>query len=148
MNYKLVIEHLRYNAESGQLVWKDSASRNRGKVAGTLNKDGYVQILFKGESFKAHRIVWFLNVGTISDLEIDHINGNRSDNRIENLRLVTPKQNQMNRLEHRNGLPFGTSKVQGGKYYQAKLHGKYLGNFKTREAAANMAAKYYLRGIN
>lgn len=53
---------------------------------GSLDKDGYLIIKVKGVQFKAHHIVWLLCNGDFPKSEIDHINRNRTDNRIENLR--------------------------------------------------------------
>lgn len=56
---------------------------------GSVDRYGYLIIKIKGEQFKAHQIAWFLNKGEFSNVELDHINGNKLDNRIENLRKAT-----------------------------------------------------------
>lgn len=63
----------------------DKKKRNTGSLDGY----GYLVIKIKGVQFKAHQIVWFLNKGEFSEVELDHINGNKLDNRIENLRQAT-----------------------------------------------------------
>jgi hypothetical protein len=75
-------------------VFTSGATR---ESVGTLCKDGYLQLWMDGRKVMLHRAIWEHVNGPIPDgQEIDHINGNRQDNRIGNLRLVTRKQNQEN----------------------------------------------------
>lgn len=68
-------------------------------AVGSLRSDGYKTVTIRGKHNKAHRIVWTMHNGTIPEgLVVDHINGDRSDNRIENLRLATRQQNQNNTM--------------------------------------------------
>lgn len=103
---------LRYNADSGELIWldrpassfaneaahKNFAKRFVGKVAGAVNSSGYVNIDFCRKKQKAHRLVWFYVTGEWPQKQIDHINLTRSDNRFENLRECSYQQNQANTL--------------------------------------------------
>jgi hypothetical protein len=69
-----------------------------GKVAGTIDREGYRRIKINGKKYAEHRLVYELHHGAIEDgLEIDHINGRRDDNRIANLRAVTKQLNCQNR---------------------------------------------------
>lgn len=93
---------LRYDADTGLFHWLIHTHGRGGKiapghVAGTL-KDGYVQIKVDGQLWKAHRLAWMITTGELppKGFEIDHINGNRSDNRWVNLRQVTRSQNNHN----------------------------------------------------
>jgi hypothetical protein len=64
----------------------------------TVSKSGYVRVKYNGKTCSVHRLVWEHVHGPIPDgMHIDHINGVKSDNRIANLRLVTPSQNAQNR---------------------------------------------------
>lgn len=92
----------------GKLIWKENPSYHKGwntrfagKVAGSLRSDGYIQVefTFNGVTHKrkAHQIVWLLHMGTKPKGDLDHINQNPSDNRIENLRDVTHQVNGFNR---------------------------------------------------
>ena len=90
-------EVLTYVPKGGYFVWNKSQGRMKaGEIAGTLRPDGYVRINIDCVPYMAHRLVWFLYYGEFPDCEIDHINGARNDNRLENLRLATSKQNKEN----------------------------------------------------
>ncbi len=82
MDYtKYILEHFTY--DNGKITRND-----RKNSDGSIDKDGYLIIKVKGKQFKAHRIAWLLNYGAFPKNEIDHINRNKLDNRIENLRLA------------------------------------------------------------
>lgn len=153
-----VAELLRYVPESGELIWRDPperyvgkqrASRLRfvGKVAGkTRKKDGYREVCFNpgaGDvSILAHRIAWALFHGAWPEIEIDHINHARDDNRIENLRLATRQQNCAYRKTFRGKLGVPGVSLDGNLFKAAiRWNGKQksLGWFKD---AASAGAAY------
>lgn len=70
---------------------------NNNKRLGSLDEKGYVRIKIQGRNYRAHRVAWLYSYGEWPDGQIDHINGDRSDNRIENLRVATNGQNQHNK---------------------------------------------------
>ena len=72
-----------YVPETGQLRRKSN-----GRIAGTIQTDGYRQVSIRGRLLLAHRVIWFMHHGKWPVHMIDHINGERDDNRIENLRDV------------------------------------------------------------
>lgn len=105
------------------------------KKSGCLNKsDGYVYIRFKYIMYPEHRLIYNLLNGSVMGYHIDHINGIRNDNRIENLRLVTHRENMMN-VTTAKGYCWSKEK----KMWRAEIHldgkGKHLGYFKQEEDA-------------
>jgi hypothetical protein len=91
-------EYLSYDKDTGLLTWIKSPNRRHsaGSTAGTI-VSGYVYVGFNHTRYAAHRIAWFLHYGDDPEQFIDHINRNRTDNRIDNLRLSTGSQNQHNK---------------------------------------------------
>jgi hypothetical protein len=97
------LEHVRevlaYCPDTGALAWRVDRSIRvlAGMLAGTRNCDGYTQVQIGSRRFYAHRLAWYLHHGQDpGDLQVDHINRDRSDNRICNLRLVTDRGNKLN----------------------------------------------------
>lgn len=68
------------------------------------NSQGYICFVFRGQYLAGHRIAWALHYGELPppEMEIDHINGIRDDNRISNLRLVSMADNMKNKTQYRN----------------------------------------------
>lgn len=77
----------------GRLIW--GVGSRFGFEAGTVNSSGYKVCKHKGKMYFVHRIIYEMHTGE-SPKFIDHIDGNRLNNRIENLREATPSQNQCN----------------------------------------------------
>ena len=105
-------DYVAYSEESSTgLVWKaDRGKLRAGQEAGTLNRKGYFQVRFKYCNYKSHRVAYFLNTGIDpEENQIDHIDGDPSNNKISNLRLATNKQNQDNKKKSINN----TSGVTG-----------------------------------
>lgn len=143
-------ELLNYSPESGQFTWISTRGRAAaGSVAGAIHKYGYRVIQIDGKGYGAHRLAWLFIYGGFPEV-IDHINGDRSDNRIENLRNVDHQVNAENRKGARFGkkIPLmGVKKQTMGNSFWAsiKVNGEVvaLGGFPTAELAheAYMAAK-------
>lgn len=98
LSKNVLLNLLKYDRKSGLLFWK-TTSRNakKGNIAGTLSKhNGYRIIQLGKKLYPIHRIIWFLEKQKWPS-SIDHINGNRSDNRIENLRECTQRENCINK---------------------------------------------------
>lgn len=107
---ELVKEYFEYR-EDGNLIWRKSNFNKRfrlGTIAGCKLKDGYMRIRIFGENYIHHRVVFLYHKGYFPKF-IDHINGIRHDNRIENLRECTRSQNSYN-MPSRIG---STSKYKG-----------------------------------
>jgi len=88
--------------ENGNLFWKSHKYKAYiGKKAGTLNPNGYIYISINSKQYFAHRLIFLMNHGYLPKT-IDHINNNKSDNRIENLRPATISENGLNRKTSKN----------------------------------------------
>ena len=86
---------LRYDAEQGHLYWLKADRRRRTDVpAGCLAKTGYWVVRVNYRQYLAHRVAWLMATGTDpGELEVDHVNWDRSDNRLCNLRLASHAEN-------------------------------------------------------
>lgn len=114
-------EYVKYSeeSESGIICIKSwSNFTNIGDSVGSLDKHtGYYKCKLFGKLYKVHRVIWWLFNDHIPDnLQIDHINGNRSDNRIENLRLVPRVINSRNRSKNKNNST-GISNIEYVEFY-------------------------------
>jgi hypothetical protein len=134
-------EYLQYDPETGIITWIQ-AKNNRikvGQIAGTINHTGYLHIRLDGKLYQAHRLAWFLYYGKWPTNHIDHINGIKTDNRINNLRDVTRSENQLNRKGHRDKTyKYYNFHKQINKWQvQKRIEGKqkHLGCFETEELA-------------
>ena len=147
---------LRYEPEAGKLFWLPRApslfpngrncgpwnSRNSGKEAlNSLDGKGYLHGTLLGKTVQAHRIVWAIVYDGCPTMQIDHRDGNRSNNRIENLRLADQFINSQNmQIGRRNtSSVVGVTWHKGGKKWAAQIvaNGKsiYLGLFSDFDAA-------------
>lgn len=125
-----------------------------GKKVGTLNPlNGYLKCCVNRKQYQMHRLAWLYVYGKFPDKEIDHINGIKTDNRISNLRDVTPSENQHNKWKaqsnNKSGLLGAFYVKREGRYMSyiscnKKRH--YLGLFDTDQKAheAYMEAKIKL----
>lgn len=110
-----------YNPETGEFHWaKPRPNATGGSRAGSVTAYGYRKISICGRNYLEHRLVWLIMTGSYPEREIDHINGNRGDNRYENLRAATPSQNQANKSMRADN----TSGVKGVTW--DKSRGKWL----------------------
>lgn len=154
---ELVRSFLSYDRETGHFTWVKRPGKrvSVGDIAGGLNR-GYIHIAICGKQYRAHRLAWFVEHGHWPDGEIDHINGNRSDNRIANLRVVDGKTNTQNRRTpmKRNKLGvLGVYKSTWGRFVSSvHFNGRqvYLGTYSTPEEAhaAYVKAKRELHAGN
>lgn len=112
-----------------------------GKIVGTNNGDGYLTVMINGKNYRLHRLAWLYVYGVFPE-QVDHINGVRHDNRINNLRDATNKQNMQNQKKARKdnncGLIGVSFNKRVGKFYsRIKKDGVtyFLGSFDTKEDA-------------
>lgn len=108
-------EMLSYNSITGEFIRiKPLKGNTLYAVVGSTNKDGYISISIDNKRYGAHNLVWLYLYGKFPDLQLDHINGVKDDNRSENLREVSHAENQKNKsLDKRNR--FGYPGVREGK---------------------------------
>ena len=92
----------KYDPDTGKLFWRDRDRNLSGKEAGGPDKHigGYIRVRVNGRLQLAHRVIVAMTYGKWPIGEVDHINGNRSDNRIENLRVVTRAENFRNKSRY------------------------------------------------
>jgi hypothetical protein len=132
---------LAYSPTTGIFTWKVQQGKARtGSEAGTI-QHGYRKVTIDKEQIKLHRLAWFVTYGAWPTGQIDHINGDKADNRIANLRDVPMSVNMQNRYATRrkeNNLPYGVV-AKDGKFV-ANIR---VGTYNTAEEAseAYMAAK-------
>lgn len=90
----------------GQLVWKKPGpGRRLSGRAGSVDKEGYIRIKLLGQDYLAHRLVWLYFNGVFPEGQLDHINRQPGDNRIENLRETTNRENNLNKDQSERKLP-------------------------------------------
>ena len=137
-----------FEHRDGKLYWKKVMHPNKqylvGKEVGSIHKTGYRHVTWMGKIHKVHRLIFLLEHGYLPK-EIDHINGDRQDNRLENLREVTRSENQFNKAMCSNN----TSGFRGVNWHKhskswvvrvcTKGKTKILGYFKDLELAGLVA---------
>ena len=141
LNIEWLRENLGYDPLTGIFSWKKPGfGRTVGKPIGKKGREGknYLMMRVDGELFYAHRLAWFYVHGEWPTNIVDHIDGNKTNNAISNLREATYAQNAARRPTTRlHGPSRGVVPHQGG--FVARIHhgGKrhYLGYFKDAEEA-------------
>ena len=144
-DFTLTVERLKevlhYDYETGQFTRLISAGGAlAGSRPGAIDSRGYLQIKIDRRLYLAHRLAWFYITGHWHSLCIDHVDGDKLNNRLENLRPITKSWNSQNRhvasRDSRTGV-LGVSHRRGG--YVAQIQAgpsmKYLGTFATPELA-------------
>ena len=151
-------ELLDYAPDTGLLTWKATGTgRRSGGEAGNRNTDGYVRTTIGKRHYANHRLAWLIYYGEWPKDQVDHIDGDRSNNRIFNLRQASSSINNQNlrRAHSRNTLGVLGVYYEGVRSkYKAQIsisgNQKYLGRFNSLEEASNayLAAKRALHEGN
>lgn len=156
LTFEIANDLLRYEADTGRMFWRERDkewfpderawkvwnTRYAGAEAFTTpDGDGYLKGRLLGERYRAHRVIWLLHTGSWPSDQIDHINGNKSDNRIENLRDVSGQENlrnQRRRSTNTSGYA-GVSWHKRDNRWSAQIwhdgRKRHLGLFKSRDEA-------------
>ena len=137
LSFERANELLCYDRETGEFSWKIARKgASKGRQAGTINGLGYRQIMMDGITYLAHRIAWLIATGRHPVDQIDHINGEKSDNRIANLREASCSENLRNikisavntsgmkgvSLEKSRGRFQGQVRLNGVRHRTARFH--------------------------
>jgi hypothetical protein len=150
-------ELLHYNPRTGIFKWRFSSRlsklRKRGAIAGKVGNDKYRRIWIDKQTYQANRLAWLYVYGQWPVKLLDHINNDRDDNRITNLREATDKESAQNRKvrsDNKTGFK-GVHWHKERKVYIARITVKgrqiFLGRFDDPEQAhfayCRAAFKYY-----
>lgn len=137
--YEIASKHLEYNSETGKIYWKTTKNGIKvGAEAGFVNHEGYRKINIRGSLQSSHRLAWLLHYGKWPEYTIDHIDGNKENDRIDNLRDVTNGENDKNKPMYKNNTSghVGVYWIERDQKWQAsiKVNGrnKSLGYFKEK----------------
>ena len=143
---ELTVEDVRtlFHYDGQDLFWRErpTSSVDISRPAGTIGSNGYRQIKVNRKIYFAHRLIWLYFHGVWPRHQIDHIDHDRLNNRIENLREATRPENGRNKSTYKNNSSgvVGISWHKPSKKWQAQIrvNGKqiHLGNFKSKEEAA------------
>ena len=136
MSIEELKEYFKYEPATGKLFWNKRPS-NRiviGSEVGNYNDQGYRVCRFKGKVLRVHRIVWAVANGEHPAEFIDHINGDKGDNRLANLRVVSNAENLQNTKNSKGYTYHRKLNKWMAKIVVNKKH-KYLGVFNTEHEA-------------
>jgi hypothetical protein len=116
-----------FDYQDGNLIRKTGRVNEIGQVAGCLHKGkGYIHVKIKAKCFKAHRLIFLYHHGYLPEC-VDHIDGDKTNNKIENLRAATKEENCRNqkiRSTNKSGYK-GVKWVEHCKKWQVEVCKNY-----------------------
>jgi len=123
MNQESLKSVLHYDPATGVFRRRFAKAYNAKpwSVAGRVATKGYVQIVIDGKAYMAHRLAWLYIHGEWPKQQVDHINGCKTDNKIDNLRDVSQSENMLNQSKPRNGKLLGVSWHKTTQKWSARL---------------------------
>lgn len=140
---------LSYCPFRGEFTWiNPSNNRMTGKRAGSVSSTGRRHIKIGNKFYKEHRLAWLYVYGVMPGMDIDHIDRNPLNNRIQNLRLATKTQNCYNREKPSRGHnsvkgvqfePRSGNWVSYGSYQKKRIH---IGTFESIELAELVSSEF------
>lgn len=138
MTYEELCKRFRYCETTGAIIGKQSC-----RALGYVDKYGYRQITVARRQVAAHRVAWCLHYQYWPDSIVDHIDGDRDNNRIDNLRKATPTENAQNRCSCKNtssefkGVDFHKHTDKWRARIKTSIGTLHLGHFDTEEEASD-----------
>lgn len=145
LDYKMALELFEYNPETG--IFTNRVDRGRraavGSETGSMEGQGYMNLKVNGIKYKSHRVAWLMYTGYWPSGNMDHINHIRDDNRIVNLRVVTPAENMKNQSQRvdntsgHTGVWWDEALGKWRAYIRVNTKLKHLGLFDDMRIACN-----------
>lgn len=139
-------KQIEYSPSTGEFRWLVGKTRApKGALAG-FDCHGYTRIKIKQQTYSAHRLAWLFHYGVWPKKQLDHINGDRADNRVSNLREASNWQNGANRAVQSRSRTGFKGVVRMGNRFRAKCKvdkaEHYLGTFDTPEEASKAYVQF------
>lgn len=137
---QLILEQTIYNPDTGEVRYTNPTKER-------IVRHRYIEMRIDNTKYFGHVIAWIHTYKKYPDKYIDHINGDKHDNRICNLREVNKRENALNKQVHRGGKLPGATKCMRGYTVTVQLYSgykAYLGYYQDAKAASNAYFKYLL----
>lgn len=138
ITHEMLLSMFDYDERTGNLIHKHTVKggKQKGQIAGSPHNAGYLQICINRKKYLIHRIIWFY-FNKRWPYQIDHIDGDRTNNKISNLRECDYSSNHANKRKQINNTSGfkGVFLKRNTQWFAAVGH-EYLGAFKTKEEAA------------